>query len=511
MEACLSLGINNYELSYNRVLLHNTSWWQCCAKNSSKETVFFIEERGIRWTLMSISSNHMWTLEVHVEHKKEYLFMIFELLNDCLTFWCPNDLSDCKCQCWWHCSGAMMLTLMCWCHLQVGHPQRRLCPKISPFWLLVPEILPFLCPHVLIWITTYMYNMSVPTSCASMPATSAPINCQAPISVPLPTYDWNVADQMHKFRLFKCQLDTWFWLHKVKPEECLDYLLCILGKEGYAAMDHWFPTDEANKHDPEKFLNYLKSTLDDEISPWVCLCELKDIKKRSDESIDELIDRICQLAHCVQIGDGSNAAIEFEVQCRLIGAIPDANIGLQKELLKVSCKKKVSHLLEISHTYYAVKSGAAAMCAGKAIHTLHQAVSARKTSHKSLLHSAPTAPVHTLLAMTTALHRMSSARAVLKRPPECQVPQLWYCWPTPHQVWWSWEGPPSLMPWKGEESWCGTGKHWGSAPMWWAVCQCSQLWNCRKYSPRGDCGRQCPCPTVQWSIYNSITACKCQQ
>ena len=80
-------------------------------------------------------------------------------------------------------------------------------------------------------------------------------------------HDWNVADWMHEFRLFKCQFDTWFQLCKIKAEECLDYLLCILGKDGYAAMDHWVPTDEAHKWDSEKFLDYLESTLDDEISP----------------------------------------------------------------------------------------------------------------------------------------------------------------------------------------------------------------------------------------------------
>ena len=169
-----------------------------------------------------------------------------------------------------------------------------------------------------------------------------PVIYQAPINVPLPTYDWNAADQMCEFWLFKCQLDTWFWLRKIKAEECLDYLLCILGKEGYAAMDHWVPPDEANKRDPEKFLNYLKSTLDDEISPQVNVYELEDIKKRSDESIDELIDRICQLTHCVQIGNGSDVAIEFEVQCRLIWAIPDANIKLWKELKSQSWEKGVT-------------------------------------------------------------------------------------------------------------------------------------------------------------------------
>ena len=48
--------------------------------------------------------------------------------------------------------------------------------------------------------------MSVPTSSA----TPELVMYQAPINVPLPTYDWNAADHMYEFRLFKCQLDTWF-------------------------------------------------------------------------------------------------------------------------------------------------------------------------------------------------------------------------------------------------------------------------------------------------------------
>ena len=49
----------------------------------------------------------------------------------------------------------------------------------------------------------------------------------------------------------------------------VDYLLSILGKEGYDAMDHWMPTDPADKNDAGKFFDYLESTLDDEISPHV--------------------------------------------------------------------------------------------------------------------------------------------------------------------------------------------------------------------------------------------------
>ena len=189
------------------------------------------------------------------------------------------------------------------------------------------------------------------------------------------------------FGLFKCQLETWTRIHKIKAEETLDYLLCILGKQGYAAMDRWVLADDAHKNNPAKFLDYIQSTLDDKISPQVHVYELEDITKRSDESIDELVNQTCQLAQRAQIGDGSDAAIEFEVQCRLIRAIPDAEIELCKQLLKVSCDKRVSHLLEICRTYYAVESGVAAMCAGHVVHAVCHAHQSH--DHKALTSYKP--------------------------------------------------------------------------------------------------------------------------
>ena len=61
--------------------------------------------------------------------------------------------------------------------------------------------------------------------------------------------------------------------------EKLEYLHCILHKEGYATMDRWVPADEVHKNDPVKFLDYIESMLDDTISPWVCVYELEDIAK----------------------------------------------------------------------------------------------------------------------------------------------------------------------------------------------------------------------------------------
>ena len=253
---------------------------------------------------------------------------------------------------------------------------------------MVPGIQPFLYPHPCICScsnTAIMSTSSNPSASPDMP----PMAYQAPVPVQLLTYNWAASDQMWEFCLFKCQLETWTHIGKIKAEEKLDFLLCILGKEGSATMDRWIPADEAHKNDPKKFLDYIKSTLDDEISPQVHVYELEDITKRSDKSIDELVDQICQLSCRSQIGNGSDAAIEFEVQHRLIRAIPDANIKLHKQLLKVSCDKRVSHLLEICRTYYTVKSGVAAMCAG---HVVHVVCHACQTHDPKLLTSYTLSP-----------------------------------------------------------------------------------------------------------------------
>ena len=60
----------------------------------------------------------------------------------------------------------------------------------------------------------------------------------------------------------------------------VNYLLSILKKERYAAMDCWIPTDLTNKIYAGEFLDYLESILDGEISPCPRVYELKDIKMR---------------------------------------------------------------------------------------------------------------------------------------------------------------------------------------------------------------------------------------
>ena len=128
--------------------------------------------------------------------------------------------------------------------------------------------------------------MSVPTLSASTSATPAPVIYQAPVNMPLPTYDWNVADQMHEFRLFKCLLNTWIQLCKIKAGDCLDYLLSSWARK---VTQLW--TVESQPMKPINEIQRNSSII--LTAPWmmrspqVQVYELEDIKKRSDKSIND--------------------------------------------------------------------------------------------------------------------------------------------------------------------------------------------------------------------------------
>ena len=171
------------------------------------------------------------------------------------------------------------------------------------------------------------------------------------------------------------------------------------------------PTDPAGQNDTGKFLDNLESTLDDEISPCVRVYELEDIKNRSDETTDALNDCIHQLACHALIDDGSDAAVEFEVQHRLIFAISDHDIKLQKDFFKVSCDKGVSHLLEIC------------LCTMPLSLVLLQCVLAKpsmhyrspvncKSNNRNIPHSARISHASTHLYLTIALLKSLSAKVV---------------------------------------------------------------------------------------------------
>ena len=212
---------------------------------------------------------------------------------------------------------------------------------------------------------------------------------QVPINEPLPTYDWNAQDEMREFWLLKHQFTSWKKFCNIMSGE-VDYLLSILGNEGY-----------------------LESTLDDEISPYVRVYELEDFKKRS-VTIDALIDCVCQLAHHALIGDGSDEVVEFEVQCRLIHAILDGTLSCRRNFSR-SVVTRVSHIYWRSAIHTIPLSLELLQCVLPKPSMQYRSPVYLESSHRSIPHSTRITHASTHLDVTIALLKSPSAKVVWRK------------------------------------------------------------------------------------------------
>ena len=149
-------------------------------------------------------------------------------------------------------------------------------------------------------------------------------------------------------------MNSWFVLHRVRSFMALDTILSCLGKKGYEIPDEWV-SDTATKQDWQAFLCHFESTLDTRVGPRVRVYDLEAIHKNRDETAHELVAHIQQMASWAHIGDGSVAAIEFEVQCRFIKAITDDEIELQCRLLAAPLTTTTNEVFTIAENYYAVE------------------------------------------------------------------------------------------------------------------------------------------------------------
>ena len=149
------------------------------------------------------------------------------------------------------------------------------------------------------------------TSSSASPDTP-PMAYQVPVPVPLPTYNWAASDQMWEFS--PIQVPAWdldlnlqdqgwgkTWLSALHPGQ---RGLCHHGLMG---TSRW-----STQEQPCEVLRLHREHARQWDLPTSHVYELEDITKRSDESINELVDQICQLAHRAQIADGSDAAIDLK-------------------------------------------------------------------------------------------------------------------------------------------------------------------------------------------------------
>ena len=142
--------------------------------------------------------------------------------------------------------------------------------------------------------------------------------------------------------------------------------------------------------------------------------ELEDVRKRADDTIDALVDHIYQIAHHALIGDGCDAGVEFEVQCRLIHAIPDDDIELGKELSR-SVKTRVSHTYWKSAIHTMPLSLELLQCVLAKPLMQYRSPINLKSNHRSIPHSARIAHASTHLGMTIAPPKSLSAEVVQRK------------------------------------------------------------------------------------------------
>ena len=105
---------------------------------------------------------------------------------------------------------------------------------------------------------------------------------------------------------------------------------------------------------------------------------------------------------------------------RLIHAIPDCDIELQNELLKVSHDKGVSHLLEICHTTMPLSLELLQCVLAKPSMEYRSPINL-KSNCRNIPHSARIAHASTLLDMTIALLESMSTRLFEERTLASQV------------------------------------------------------------------------------------------
>ena len=127
-----------------------------------------------------------------------------------------------------------------------------------------------------------------------------------------PTFDWNSSEQYSDFQLFTKSVKSWLTLQNILKEEKmvplklttrLEYVLNLLGNTGRKKYERWQPSgpDEVRKAkaSAEKFMDYLLSTMDHEVSQHCRIYQLEDVRIWAGESPDELVECLHALAdHC---------------------------------------------------------------------------------------------------------------------------------------------------------------------------------------------------------------------
>ena len=178
-------------------------------------------------------------------------------------------------------------------------------------------------------------------------------------SISLPTYDWDLKDAYHSFSIFELALENWLLLNCIPTdsEDHLWYVFAALGTKSLEMHAQYIPTGDEDKSRVTKvkastFLNKIQQGMTDDIKTHVWLGKLEDVVARPGEDPQDLVAHIKTLMdHCEMISDEHR---EHELCCHIVRAYCYEGKLLDKLMAK-SFKTPSSKLTDIMVNHFAIQ------------------------------------------------------------------------------------------------------------------------------------------------------------
>ena len=182
-----------------------------------------------------------------------------------------------------------------------------------------------------------------------------------------PKFDWNSQDQYEDFRLFKKGMERWYKLQGIPDTDDddtrLEYLLNFLGPIGQRKHEQWIPTGATEaarsqkKKSASEFMKHLHESMDHPVSQRCRIYQLEEIRIKTGETPDELVERIRGLADRCDFP--TDAEKERHIQFWLVRALSDTD--LVRKLLAMKIEATTAEMLAVCRTQIAIADNMSSM------------------------------------------------------------------------------------------------------------------------------------------------------
>ena len=137
-------------------------------------------------------------------------------------------------------------------------------------------------------------------------------------SVPLPSLNWDTADQMNAYEEWYDFMNSYFVIKEVSDDKKYHYIILSAGHKGHELWKSWNLTEDEKKN-PGVVFNKFKDHMIGTVNKWVMRLELSNIIQKESEPVDDFICRIKAKANLCKFP--SNTVRDEQVCFQLIKGI----------------------------------------------------------------------------------------------------------------------------------------------------------------------------------------------